>query len=259
MNSINNNQIQNLIANDFMESSDTMTEPSPQISEQMSAWNDNNNNSDENLGPETNVDEVVVSEELTPESDGGDKEKMQVELKEAEEVDHTTEPSQMMGESDMYQLPSQAPEPLKESNPFATQQDFTHVEMNLEAGIPVEDFAEKPLDVFNAVTENARFDDIVEESSAEAAFGDHESLQQHHMEGVSDEPESLQHQMSAGKHDAILAILKLFAPRDKCANTRAAWMTSSSIYYSMDQSSFHIMSKQIGREIFRASACAVRE
>lgn len=219
MNSINNNQIQNLIANDFMESSE-MHQP-PQISEQMSAWNDNNNNSDENLGPETNVDEVAITDELSPESDGGDKEKMQVELKETEEVDHSTEVNQMMAEADLFGLPTQAEEPLKESNPFATQQDFTHEEMNLEAGIPVEVYGEKPLDDFNAVTESAGFDMPVEQSPAEAAF-DGESIDQHHMEGVSDEPESLQHQMSAGKHDAILAILKLFAPRDgddKCANT----------------------------------------
>jgi hypothetical protein len=222
MNSINNNQIQNLLAsNDFMESSEMHQ---PQMSEQMSAWNDNNNNSDENLGPETNVDAIV--EEMSPESDGGDKEKMQVELKETEEVDHHTEVNPTIVEAEIYQLLShEAQEPLKESNPFAASLDFNQEAINLEAGIPVEAFEEKrftDLDAFNAVTENANFDDIIEESAAEAAYGEQEIMQRQ-MEAVSDEPESLQHPMEAGKHDAILLFLKLklFA-RDKSANTLTA-------------------------------------
>lgn len=229
MNNINNNQIQNIMAsNDFMESSEIHQPP---MSEQMSAWNDNNNNSDENLGPETNVDAIV--DEFLLESDGGDKEKMQVELKEAEEVDHRA------GGADVFQLLSQHDqEPLKDSNPFAAPEDFTHGEFTLETGIPVEAFEDKKfaeLGAFIAVTENANFDAIIEESSAEAAFGEQEFMESQ-MKAVIDEPESLQQPMEAGKHDAILARKKI-SSRATNVQTLSVMMTSF-LFIITDQSSF---------------------
>lgn len=135
LNSINNNKFNNgHDENNFMEEEQM---ESPQVEEPTVAVvsNDDNNNSNGNfdgpdMGPETDVDAIDEEFQLNA-AIGGDKEKMQMEFKETEDVADQAEAVIVQGgqmfetfENKIFdQLSLQNPDMIMGSNPFAPEED----------------------------------------------------------------------------------------------------------------------------------------
>lgn len=134
LNNINNNKFNNGHDEDFM-----MEQASPQHVEQNAIeLNDDNNNSNDNLGPETDVD--AIDEDFQPSAIGavsGEKEKIQMEFKETEDVadraefrmdfgvDHTAAIYDKLENKIFGTMSLQNPDLIQGDNPFMSEDTET--------------------------------------------------------------------------------------------------------------------------------------
>lgn len=159
MNNINNNKFNNGHDEDnFMveNAMNTMQVESPQLEEQnVLLLNDDNNNSNDNLGPETDVDAIDEEFQFNA-AVGGDKEKTQMEFKETEDVadraeimnfaeDQTAAIYGTLENKIFEELSLQNPDLLKGNNPFSSPDDVDPMSIISEVVGSVAEFIDNKL------------------------------------------------------------------------------------------------------------------
>ena len=176
LNNINNNKFNNgHDENKFMVDDGVYQASSPVQAEQTAlvSNDDNNNSSNDNLGPETNVD--AIDEEFqfnAAGAFGGEKEKTQMEFKETEDVADRAEIMNFGNDNSaaiygtlenkiFEELSLHNPDMIKGNNPFSLQEDVETAGIIDEATGIVDEEATAPIEEF---TDNKMMEDIQEYS-----------------------------------------------------------------------------------------------